>query len=64
MYPETDVPPVPVSRERLERIMSMLPKRPREKVRELEATGLSSHMAQQLVRSHYLLVFEKSLGGL
>ena len=63
MYPETDVPPIPVSRERLERIMSMLPKRPREKVRELEATGLSSHMAQQLVRSHYLLVFEKSLGA-
>jgi glutamyl-tRNA(Gln) amidotransferase subunit E len=63
MYPETDVPPIPVSRERLERIMSMLPKRPREKVRELEATGLSSHMAQQLVRSHYLFVFEKSLGA-
>ncbi len=61
MYPETDIPPIPVSRERLERIRIMLPKKPREKVKELEALGLSSHMAQQLVRSHHLSVFEKSL---
>ncbi|MEM2940526.1 MAG: Glu-tRNA(Gln) amidotransferase subunit GatE [Thermoproteota archaeon] len=61
MYPETDVPPIPVSRERLERIRTMLPKKPKEKIRELEAMGLSSHMAQQLVRSHHLHVFEKAL---
>ncbi|MBO3841703.1 MAG: Glu-tRNA(Gln) amidotransferase subunit GatE [Candidatus Brockarchaeota archaeon] len=61
MYPETDIPPIPVSRERLEKIRMMLPKRPREKIRELEAIGLNSHMAQQLVRSHYLFVFEKSI---
>ncbi|MEM2584593.1 MAG: Glu-tRNA(Gln) amidotransferase subunit GatE [Thermoproteota archaeon] len=59
MYPETDIPPIPISTDRLERIRRILPKKPREKVRELEAMGLSSHMAQQLVRSHYLTVFEK-----
>ncbi|MBO3799848.1 MAG: Glu-tRNA(Gln) amidotransferase GatDE subunit E, partial [Candidatus Brockarchaeota archaeon] len=59
MYPETDIPPIPISTDRLERIRRILPKKPREKVEELEAMGLSSHMAQQLVRSHYLTVFEK-----
>ncbi|MDW8034080.1 MAG: Glu-tRNA(Gln) amidotransferase subunit GatE [Nitrososphaerota archaeon] len=59
MYPETDVPPIPISTERLERIRRILPKKPSEKVREFEAMGLSNHMAQQLVRSHYLTVFEK-----
>ncbi|MEM2246597.1 MAG: Glu-tRNA(Gln) amidotransferase subunit GatE, partial [Thermoproteota archaeon] len=59
MYPETDIPPIPISKERLERIKRILPKKPREKIREFEEMGLSSHMAQQLVRSHYLTVFEK-----
>jgi glutamyl-tRNA(Gln) amidotransferase subunit E len=61
MYPETDIPPIPITAERLERIRLVLPKKPQEKVRELEEMGLSSHMAQQLVRSHYLTVFEKVL---
>jgi glutamyl-tRNA(Gln) amidotransferase subunit E len=61
MYPETDIPPIPITAERLERIRRALPKKPHEKVRELEEMGLSSHMAQQLVRSHYLTVFEKVL---
>ncbi len=61
MYPETDIPPIPITAERLERIKRALPKKPQEKVRELEEMGLSSHMAQQLVRSHYLPVFEKVL---
>lgn len=59
MYPETDIPPIPISKDRLEKIKRILPKKPREKVREFEEMGLSSHMAQQLVRSHYLTVFEK-----
>ncbi len=63
MYPETDIPPIPVSVKRLKKIRSMLPKKPQEKIRELEAIGLGSHMAQQLVRSHYLFVFEKALQG-
>lgn len=63
MYPETDVPPIPISKERLERIRPILPKKPHEKVKELEAIGLSSHMAQQLVKSHYLHVFENVLGN-
>lgn len=61
MYPETDIPPILISKERLKRISLTLPKKPQEKVKELEAIGLSHHMAQQLVRSHYLIVFEKSL---
>ncbi len=60
MYPETDVPPVEVSKERLARVRSELPP-PREEVVEqlLKKYQLNSKLAHQLVESEYLQTFEQ-----
>ncbi len=64
MYPETDVPPVPISKDRLDRIAGGLPRMPEEVAGELEAKyGLSHELASQLVGSDYLEVFEKIVGS-
>ena len=60
MYPETDVPPVQISQDRLERIFESLPRMPEELARELEKKhDLSPKLAMQLVDSDYLPVFEE-----
>jgi glutamyl-tRNA(Gln) amidotransferase subunit E len=54
MYPETDVPPVQVSPERVQHIKDNLPKMPEELAREIESKyDLSSKLAVQLVNSEY-----------
>ncbi len=66
MYPETDVPPVSVSPERIRRLGESLPRMPGEIARELEAKySLSPKLAVQLVDSEYLTTFEEivSSGG-
>ncbi len=66
MYPETDVPPVSVSPERIRRLRESLPRMPGEIARELEAKySLSPKLAVQLVDSEYLSTFEEivSSGG-
>jgi glutamyl-tRNA(Gln) amidotransferase subunit E len=60
MYPETDVPPVTISKERLERIAGSLPRMPEEIARELETNyDLSPELASQLVDSDYIGAFEE-----
>lgn len=60
MYPETDVPPITVGKERIDQIMSNLPELPQEKVKRLVATyGIHPQGAQHLVRSGYDEVFER-----
>ncbi len=49
MYPETDVPPVAVPRERLDRVAGSLPELPEEKRERYVALGLSEEEAGQLV---------------
>ncbi|MGB6500165.1 MAG: Glu-tRNA(Gln) amidotransferase subunit GatE [Thermoplasmata archaeon] len=50
MYPETDVPPIPITSERLERLRSHLPERPSELLARLErAHGLSAEVVRQIV---------------
>ena len=66
MYPETDVPPVSVSPERIQRLRESLPRMPEEIARELEAKyRLSPKLAVQMVDSEYLSTFEEivSSGG-
>ncbi len=59
MYPETDVPPVTISKERLERIARSLPRMPEEIARELQTNyDLSPKLASQLVDSDYIGAFE------
>jgi glutamyl-tRNA(Gln) amidotransferase subunit E len=60
MYPETDVPPVQIGQDRLERLWENLPRMPEELAKELETKhSLSPKLATQLVDSDYLPVFEE-----
>lgn len=50
MYPETDIPPIPITAERLERLRSHLPERPEElEARLARSHGLPSEVVRQLV---------------
>ena len=60
MYPETDVPPVSVSSERIQLLRDNLPRMPEEIAIELQAKhSLSPKLAVQLVDSEYLATFEE-----
>ena len=51
MYPETDVPPIRVTRERLERIRERLPERPEARVARLAREyAIHEQQARQLVQ--------------
>jgi len=59
MYPETDIPPIPITPERLERIRSSLPERPQELLARLARTHtLPSEVVRQLVYGDLLESFE------
>ncbi len=59
MYPETDIPPIPISRERLEDVAQRLPESPSAKREKLTALAMSSDLADQLIRDRNLALFEK-----
>src|SRR5260370_34930340 len=60
MYPETDVPPVQISPERIKRIGYNLPRMPDELARELRSKyEIGPKLANQLVNSDYLGTFEE-----
>jgi len=62
MYPETDVPPVPISQERIARIEAHLPPMPDALVKELmDSYKLNRKLAGQLIDSDYLPLFETVL---
>jgi len=59
MYPETDVPPVQVSPERIKRIADNLPRMPEEVAKELGSKyDVGPKLAGELVNSDYLGTFE------
>ncbi len=59
MYPETDVPPITIKPERLERIGRDLPEMPRDIIRKLTVVyGLNKKLADQLSDSQFLDLFE------
>ncbi|MGP8077898.1 MAG: Glu-tRNA(Gln) amidotransferase subunit GatE [Thermoplasmata archaeon] len=59
MYPETDVPPIPITAERLGRIRSNLPERPSELLARLQRDhGLGAEVARQLVYGGFVDRFE------
>lgn len=63
MYPETDVPPVPVTEERLARIKMNLPPMPEDLVNQLIQTyKINRKLAEQLADSDYLQLFEDLAG--
>ena len=60
MYPETDVPPIPVSSERMERIHASLPELPEARIERIAAEySIHEQQARQLVREGWDAVFEE-----
>ncbi|HEV8289695.1 MAG TPA: Glu-tRNA(Gln) amidotransferase subunit GatE [Candidatus Norongarragalinales archaeon] len=57
MYPETDVPPIALTREFIESINP--PKSPEEIVKELRKEGLNEQLTQKLASSPHLLAFQE-----
>jgi len=59
MYPDTDLPPIRITDERLERIVRSLPQRPWERQAELEELGVVRDLAQRLsIHPAYALFIE------
>ncbi|MEM4576883.1 MAG: Glu-tRNA(Gln) amidotransferase subunit GatE [Candidatus Nezhaarchaeales archaeon] len=60
MYPETDVRPVVVTKDRLDRLSKLLPEMPEQKLKRfIEEYGLSKDLALLMINSYRLDVFEK-----
>ena len=63
MYPETDIPPQPITDELLEKIRSNLPEPAEKKVaRMIKQYGLNEKLAKQLADSEYTFLFEDIAG--
>ena len=59
MYPETDIPPIPILAERLERLRASLPERPKELEARLARTyALPAEVVRQLIYGDRLENFE------
>jgi glutamyl-tRNA(Gln) amidotransferase subunit E len=59
MYPETDIPPIPITTERLDRLRAALPERPQELEERLARThGLPEEVVRQLVYGDLVSRFE------
>ncbi|MBS7646755.1 MAG: Glu-tRNA(Gln) amidotransferase subunit GatE [Candidatus Bathyarchaeia archaeon] len=60
MYPETDIPPVQVTEEYLNKIRQRLPELPEQRLQRLmREYSLNQKLAQQLMDSEYVEVFEE-----
>ena len=60
MYPETDIPPLEVTKELLEEARKIVPEKPTEKLEKLKKRyGLSEDLARQIIRDVRLDLFEK-----
>ena len=59
MYPETDVPPINISRQRMEDVRNSLPELPEEiEVRLVKQYGINQQQANQMVRQDRYEMFE------
>jgi glutamyl-tRNA(Gln) amidotransferase subunit E len=60
MYPETDVPPILITQERLDRIKENLPELPEKKLeRFMNQYKLNEKLANQIIDSDYIGLFEE-----
>lgn len=59
MYPDTDLPPIRVSTERVERISSLIPEPPWEKEARYKKMGISDDMTYAIISSSRSRVFDK-----
>jgi len=59
MYPETDVPPIQITEDYLERLRTHLPEMPEQKMERLiRSYGLNQKLAKQVLDSEYAQLFE------
>lgn len=58
MYPDTDLPPIPIAEDRLNRIESNLPELPHIQYKKYKSMGLSDQNAKMLVNSSWRKLFE------
>jgi len=59
MYPETDVPPIPITEEHINRLKENLPELPEERIKRLiKEYGINKKLARQLQDSEYGELFE------
>ncbi len=59
MYPETDVPPINISKERMEQVRNSLPELPEEiEARLVKQYGINAQQARQMVRQDRYELFE------
>ncbi len=62
MYPETDVPSIPIQQNRVEMLRKRLPELPRQKIQRLmQDYGLNRKLAKQLLDSEFSHIFEKAV---
>lgn len=61
MYPETDLPPIAIKEEMLSELKEKLPPKPSVYLKKLMSLGLTEHMANQMLRSQTLQVFEDAV---
>ena len=60
MYPETDVPPITISKERMEDVRNNLPELPEEiEARLVKQYGINPQQARQMVRQDHTDLFER-----
>ncbi|MFO7792764.1 MAG: Glu-tRNA(Gln) amidotransferase subunit GatE [Candidatus Saliniplasma sp.] len=59
MYPETDIPPISVSQDRLNGLEGDLPERPSERIKRFQDDyGINKQQSEQLFRKGYDILFE------
>lgn len=61
LYPETDVIPIAISKEMIEKIKKELPEPWTKKLVRFKKMGLSDDLAKNILRSEYLELFEKTV---
>jgi len=61
MYPDTDLPPIAISTDMINRIESILPERPWERVQRYAGEGVSLHSAHQMSLSSRRFAFDEAL---
>jgi len=62
MYPETDVPPIRLSQEYIEKLKERLPELPEQKLKRLmKEYGLNEKLANQVLDSDYYKLFEETV---
>ena len=61
MYPETDIPPQPITEQFVEKVRSHLPEPADKKLaRLIKQYGLNEKLGKQLIDSEYILLFEET----